>query len=255
MPVKLHDLDARSEALSSTLSRLGPERAAAFQERLDMSWVYHDHALEGVVLSYQELSAGFGKTPVAEASSIPAVNDIQAYKKAIDFIREAAQKKKLSITQDLIKRVYGLVARDENLKNAVYRKDNPLHRLYFHEISPPEKIAYTMRKTLEWLVSEEAKRMHPVKQAATLHFKLIAVYPFQNHSGKVARLMMNLLLLRAGYQPGIIHATERQRYYESLRTPQSGLLELVHESLDNALENADRYFAEESEQSSSRRAS
>ena len=28
---------------------------------------------------------------------------------------------------------------------------------------------------------------------------------------------MNLLLLRSGYPPAIIHSTERQRYYEALK--------------------------------------
>src|SRR5437764_3653000 len=116
-----------------------------------MSWIYHDHALEGVVLSYQELAAGLGKAPVADASSIPVVNEIQAYKRAIDHVRELGPKKKFSLTPDVIKKLYCLVANDESGKTAVYRKDNPLHRLYFHEIAPPEKISYQMRKLVEWL--------------------------------------------------------------------------------------------------------
>jgi hypothetical protein len=229
------------------LARAPSDRSGIFHERLDMSWVYHDHALEGVVLSYQELGAGFGHFPVTDASSVPVVNDIKAYKLGVDFVREAAQKKKFSVTQDVIKRVYCLVAKEENIKNAVYRKDNPLHRLYFHEICPPEKISYQMRKFTEWLVTDEAKRLHPIKLAAAVHLKLIGIYPFQNHSGKVARLVSNLLLLRNGFPPAIIHATERQRYYESLRSPQAGLFELMNESLENSIENAFRFFNGEEE--------
>jgi hypothetical protein len=55
---------------------------------------------------------------------------------------------------------------------------------------------------------------------------------------------MNLVLLRHGYQPAIIHATDRQRYYDSLRNQHSGLTRLICESLLNSVEGGIKYFEE-----------
>ena len=55
---------------------------------------------------------------------------------------------------------------------------------------------------------------------------------------------MNLVLLRGGYPPAIIHSTDRQRYYESLRGPSSLLYALVVDSLENSIESAIKSFAE-----------
>jgi hypothetical protein len=42
----------------------------------------------------------------------------------------------------------------------------------------------------------------------------------------------------------IIHATDRQRYYESLRLPETTLRDLTVEALDNALAQGEKYFRE-----------
>ncbi|HTN53310.1 MAG TPA: cell filamentation protein Fic, partial [Anaeromyxobacter sp.] len=53
------------------------------------------------------------------------------------------------------------------------------------------------------------------------------------------------ILLHAGYRlPVIIHATDRQRYYESLRLPEAILRDLTIEALENALGQAEKFFAE-----------
>jgi Fic family protein len=74
------------------------------------------------------------------------------------------------------------------------------------------------------------------------------VFPYTENSGRVARLLANLILIHAGYRlPVIIHATDRQRYYDSLRLPEATLRDLTIEALDNALEQAEKFFALSSE--------
>ena len=72
----------------------------------------------------------------------------------------------------------------------------------------------------------------------------MAIYPWPKNSGKVARLLMNLMLLRDGFPPVVIHSIERQRYYDVLRTESAGLVPLVLESLENGVETSIRFFAE-----------
>ena len=119
---------------------------------------------------------------------------------------------------------------EEKGKSDGFRKDNPLHRLYFHEIATPDKIQPRLKKLVEWLDEEETQLMHPVDRAARAHFKFMSIYPFAKNSGKVARLLQNLMLLRDGFPPVVIHSIERQRYYDVLRTETAGLVPLVLES-------------------------
>jgi len=240
-------LEERLTLLQELTTRIGEEQLKQFNDRLDITWIYHDTALEGVVYSFDELKAAIDDQVVSDTSLIPVYDEIRQHKAAIDLVREFADKKRLSINLDTIKKIYvTLIPEEGEGKGAPkYRRDMPLHRLYFHEISQPEKISYQMRQLVQWMGAAETKRsMHTVRLAAKAHYKMIHTYPFQKQSGKVARLLMNLILLRQGYPPAIIHATERQRYYDALKTSEDATAKLVTEALGAAVESTIRYFEE-----------
>jgi Fic family protein len=247
------EIDRKMEGLRERFARYDGQ-LAEFSERLDFSWIYHDNALEGVVLSYHELKAAIDKNIISDVTLIPAYLDIKNHKAAIEYVRELVARRRTNYGLELLKKLYTILSAEEDAatngnkstsKNAFqYRKDNPLHRLYFHEIAPPDKISYRVRKLVEWLGSEEARRCHPVKRAAKAHFRLIGIYPWPKHSGKVARLLMNAILVKEGYLPAVIHAIERQRYYEVLRSPHSGLTTLIMESISGTIDAAHRFLDE-----------
>jgi len=123
-----------------------------------------------------------------------------------------------------------------DVKSVKYRKDIPQHRLYFHEYAAPDKIAYRVRQVIDWLNGPEPKKLKsPIRIASRVHYDLVRVFPFPNDSGKVSRLLMNALLMRAGYPPAIIHSTERQRYYEALKGQLPVIVSIVSQSIMNAL--------------------
>src|SRR5579864_5387716 len=62
-----------------------------FQAKLDLSWIYHDHALEGVVLSYSELKAAIDSRIISDVTLIPMYEEIKHYKAAIEWVRELAK--------------------------------------------------------------------------------------------------------------------------------------------------------------------
>jgi Fic family protein len=80
--------------------------------------------------------------------------------------------------------------------------------------------------------------------AARAHYDFLRAYPFATDSGKVARLLMNLLLMRAGYEPSIVHSTERQRYYEALKGSAAVIIHMVQEAQENALASAEKLLDE-----------
>ena len=51
---------------------------------------------------------------------------------------------------------------------------------------------------------------------------------------------MNLLLLRGGYPPAIIHSTERQRYYEALKGSSTTMHAIVQDAVENSLASIEK---------------
>ncbi|MBL8603838.1 MAG: Fic family protein [Myxococcales bacterium] len=241
-------IDSKLKQLTDLLGVQEERVLAEFQERIDMSWIFHDSALEGTVLSYHELKSAIDKDVVSDVSLIPTYDEIRAHKASIDFVREtASNRKKVPITLDLLRQMHTVVSpEDSEPVEGTWRKETPVHRLYFHDISPPDKIAGEMKKLDEWLKDPETKKTNPaLRLASKLHFKIMQIYPYSRHTGKLARLAMNLVLLRSGYPPAIVHSTERQRYYESLKGPSVLLHNLMLDSLENSIDSATKLFSEQ----------
>ncbi len=238
------NIDSQVGQLNELLVEALPEEAEAYRAMMDQALIYHDSALEGTMYTPPELTAALTQGVASDSTLIPAYDEIRQHKSALDFIRDFADKKKGAITIDTIKHMHELLAPDDtDGKTNPYRKDMPLHRLYFHEISTPDKIMQRMRQLADWLNDPETRRgAHPVRIAAKAHFALLQTYPFPKFSGKVARLLMNMLLLRAGYPAAILHYTERQRYYEAMKTGANALSGVINDALTISVESGIRFL-------------
>jgi len=246
-PPKPLTMEERVQKVEERLAKADDEFRARYQENLDMSWIYHDSAIEGVVYTFEELKTASdpAATLSADSSMQPVCEEIRRHREALAYIRDFAEKKRLPITVDLIKKLYLILHPEEgDIKTVRYRKDIPQHRLYFHEYAAPDKITYKVRQVIDWTNDPETRKSrNALRLAARAHYDLLRVFPFTNDSGKVARLFMNLLLLRAGYPPAIVHSTERQRYYEALKGSSSAMTQIVQEAVENNLASVEKLLA------------
>ncbi len=247
-PALVEAIDERYRLINERLAKVDESFRRQYEESFEMSWIHHDSALEGVVYTFQELKTAMDPTVtvVPDSSMQPVCEEIRRHRQAIAYVRELGERKRVPINVDVIKKLYVILHPEEgDVKTVKYRKDIPQHRLYFHEYAPPDKIAYRVRQAIDWLNGPEPKKIkNPIRIAARVHFDLVRTFPFPNDSGKVARLLMNVLLLRAGYPPAIIHSTERQRYYEALKGQLPIIVMLVNESITNALMSIEKLLDE-----------
>jgi Fic family protein len=242
---KVQSVEERTAYLEDRLKSAPPDTQVKYRDDLDMSWIAHDSALEGVVYTIAELRAAIGASDANiafDSSMQPVVEEIRRHREALNFIREYAIRRRQPITVDVVKHIYCVLHPEEgDVKTVKYRKDIPQHRLYFHEYAPPDKIAYKLRQIIDWANDPETRRTRtPVRLAARAHYDLLRVFPFTSDSGKVGRLVMNLLLLRSGYPPAIIHSTERQRYYEALKGSSATMHGIVQDAIENSLTSIEK---------------
>ncbi|WP_245678586.1 Fic family protein [Chondromyces crocatus] len=246
-PQRRASIEERSLVIEKRLAAQTDEFRNRYYESFDMSWIYHDSALEGVVYTYEELTTALrNETPPADSSLQPTYDDIRRHKEAIAYVRDYGAQKRLPITLDCLRKIYLILHPEEgDIKTVKYRKDIPQHRLYFHEYTPPDKIAYKVRQIADWLNDPETRKTrNGIRIAARAHYDLLRVYPFPVDSGKASRLFMNIILLRAGLPPAIIHSTERQRYYEALKGSATTVLQMVQEAVENALASVEKLLDE-----------
>ena len=89
--------------------------------------------------------------------------------------------------------------------------------------------------------TKEFREYHPFRQAAEVHYRLMSIFPFDDETGKVVRLIMNYFIIQAGYFPVIIPDVARQHYYDALRVSSKVLHDLIvqctEQMLDLSLKN------------------
>lgn len=237
------DIDDRKDDLMELLES---DRAGAkvFWEKLDLSWVFHENALEGVVITPEEMHQALKGPPVSEAGKAAFLADIRRQREAIDVAKEEAASPRGKVSLNLVKKLFETLTGGETGRGKMeFRKDMPLHRTYFHDISQPPKIVPELTALVEWGNTAEFHDLHPLQQAATFHHRFMATFPFTDLSGKVGRLLMNITLMRAGYLPAVIHGIDRQRYYESLKQKPGVLQLVVTEAIEHATDHGFKFFA------------
>jgi Fic family protein len=237
------DLDDRTEDVRE-LMRERPRETLDFLEKYELSWVYHECALEGMVLTHAELRQALDPNPgMVDSSMVHAFTEVRNQRNAIEFIKQEAKAKQVRYSLALVKKLYEvLYANLPNRMPVTFRRDMPLHRTYFHDIVQPVQIQPALEQLFDFMSSEEFGKLHPFKQATASHHRFMEIFPFSDNSGKVGRMMMNLILIRAGYMPLVIHSMDRQEYYEALRLNASEFGRQMLQSMNNALDNAYKFF-------------
>ncbi len=91
-------------------------------------------------------------------------------------------------------------------RNRVYIKDA------MHVPPPYEAVSSTMETLFELLQNEE----NGAVRAVLGHYFFVYIHPYMDGNGRLARFMMNLMFVSAGYPWTIIRATERAEYMRSL---------------------------------------
>ena len=64
--------------------------------------------------------------------------------------------------------------------------------------------------------------LHPLVLAATFHYRFVAIHPFDDGNGRMARLLTNLILMQHGFVPVVIPLEARGDYLLALEKADAG---------------------------------
>jgi Fic family protein len=250
---RFFDLEEKTEQLGELMSRMPVDERCDFEEMCTIAYIYHDCALDGVVVTYQELRAVCDRKVASASSLIPLYQEIKNHRDAFQVIWEGADKsgrnkrtKREPITSESVIEMHRLFLRDLARKTpGVLRKDMPLHRTYFHELTEPDEIAERLEGVSAMTADSDFQAQHPINQASLFHHAFMKVFPFTEGSGQVGRLFMNQFLMKGGYKPAVIHGSDRQRYYEALKVGPAALRLLILDSMDAGLDAQHKFLREQ----------
>jgi len=204
-------LDIRAD--SAALKRAKKE--AYFQ------YIYHTVGIEGNTMNLAQTRSILETKLAVAGKSIMEHNEILGMDSALKYINNTLVDKIGDITlQDILEMHRRVIGNVDPVEAGLFRRT----QVYIgNHIPPPPTHVYTMvNKFVDWLNSVPAMSLHPVRLAALAHYKLVHIHPFVDGNGRTSRLLMNLVLMQAGFPPVIIRRADRETYYSHLVTANEG---------------------------------
>ena len=191
-----------------------------------VSLTYSSNALEGNSLTESEtkiiLEEGItiGGKPLKD--HYEAIGHGEAYEKIFSIYKNKI------VTEPIIKELHLLFyGRIEKEHAGVYRDKKVIITGSQYPLPSPDKVPGLM-KSLIRKSSVDRKKIHPVRFAAKFHKDFVFIHPFIDGNGRVARLLMNLILIQEGYLLAIIPPILRPKYIAYLEEAHASDMDFVN---------------------------
>ena len=232
---------------------LSQEVEGRVMQKLRLDWNYNSNAIEGNKLTYGETHTFIMYGLTAKGKPLKDHLDIKGHDEAIKFLSEIIPE-----VDDLrevdIRNLHKMIL-VEPYKSAAQTADGQAvtktirigeykqqsnHVITLtgetHYYATPEEVPILMRELVDWY--NEARKnpnIHPSVLAAFVHHRFVNIHPFDDGNGRLARILMNLILMKNGYPPAIIKLKERTDYYAALnqadKNEYQAITELIAETV------------------------
>lgn len=198
------------------------------QERFEIEMTYNSNAIEGNSLTLKETFLVINEGLTIKGKPLKDHLEAKDHHEALEMVYELINyANKPTLSEQLVRTLHKLVVKktDEEFAGK-YRTSNVYIGGADH--IPPDalQVPADMKRLMPWFAKQQ-KHLHPIELAALLHHKLVYIHPFFDGNGRTARLVMNVILMRAGYPLAVILKNDRQKYYRALQAADQGKLSAI----------------------------
>lgn len=209
----LHKVD-ESQAKINEMRPFDNEMNHQIKEYFRIGLTYSSNALEGNSLTISETKVVIEDGLTIAGKPLRDHYEATGHSDAFDHMYTLATGK--TITEEDIKKLHSLFYHRIKAEEAgVYRKVQTIITGSQYPLPKPDALSGMMRKFIKDLPGLK-KDNHPVVYAAKLHKECVFIHPFADGNGRVARLLMNLALMQAGYIIAIVPLSKRADYVTAL---------------------------------------
>lgn len=215
-------IDAKLKQLQS-LRPLPPQSVAKLREQFALEMTYNSNAIEGNKLTLKETFLVVQEGLTIKGKSLKDHLEAKDHHEALQYLYDSVEHdKRHTLSEVFIRSLHQLVVKETDPAYAGKYRDGNVSITGSDHIPPDvSEVNILMREIIDW-VRKNQRKMHPIELAALLHHKIVFIHPFFDGNGRTARLVMNVLLMQAGYPLVVILKNDRKKYYDALDKADKG---------------------------------
>ncbi len=239
------------------LKPIKPEMENRILQKFRLDWNYNSNAIEGNSLTFGETQAFLMHGITAKGKPFKDYLDIRGHNEAIDFLLDFVHNNE-ELTEAVIRELHKIILVESYEIDALTPENKPTKRTVnigaykkqpnhvrtntgqIHYFATPEETPAKMEELVNWYRdSKDKEELHPLIIASLFHHRITAIHPFDDGNGRMARLLMNLILMQYDYPPVVILQNSKENYYAALSQADSDeylpFVEFVGEYLQHSL--------------------
>lgn len=209
------------------------------QNKIDQKFMlefnYNSNHIEGNTLTYgqTELLLMFGK--VDGDAKMHDLEEMKAHNVGLKMMQEEAQATDRPLTEYFIRELHRTLLREDytvqkelpdgsittyTVHAGQYKtRPNSVKTVTgeIFEYASPEETPALMSDLVGWYNSTvESGELSALELASLFHYRYIRIHPFEDGNGRIARLLVNFILLRASYPMIIVRSDDKDKYLSAL---------------------------------------
>ena len=210
------------------------EDRAQLDQKFSLEFNYNSNHMEGNTLTFNQTKMLLLFDKVIEEANMKDLEEMKAHNVGLKMMQTEATTK-TPLTGTFIRQLHQTISREDY---TVYRQlpDGNTTSYVIHagqyktrpnsvitvtgerfEYASPEETPALMADLIQWYNEEEEKgELSPAELAAIFHYRYIRIHPFEDGNGRIARLLVNFILLRHNYPMIIVQSKFKEVYLSAL---------------------------------------
>jgi Fic family protein len=204
---------------------------------------YHSNSIEGSTLTEGDTAAIlFDNVSLPNRTLIEQV-EAKNHQTALNYLFDYIAKNG-RIDENLILKLHGILMNGIRPDAGAYRN----HAVRILGVNLPTANYMKVPDLMKSVVSDlENKKEDIISISASIHSRFEQIHPFSDGNGRIGRLIMTAMLLKANFAPAIIHQQQKQLYYTYLykaqtKGDQSQLEDFLYDAVMSGFNILERNF-------------
>lgn len=233
----VHDMNRLDGLLEKwySLMPLSADDERRLERKFMLEFNYNSNHIEGNTLTYgqTELLLLFGK--VVNEANMKDLEEMKAHNVCLQMMLTQAHDKESVLSETFIRQLHKVMLREDY---TVHRQlpGGKMTSYVVHagcyktrpnsvvtptgerfDYASPEETPALMYDLVKWYNDEEeAGVLTPIELAALFHYRYIRIHPFEDGNGRIARLLVNYILLRHDYPMVVVRSKLKKDYLAAL---------------------------------------
>ena len=235
------------KAQLDALRPLSDDQEQRIWQKFRFDWNYHSNNIEGNSLTFGETKSLLLHNITAQGKPLKDHIEITGHNEAIDALMDLTRGDS-PLTESFVRQLHALILRERYQVDAITAEGAPTRRWIevgqykagqnhvqtvtgeIFRFAEPMDVPGKMHALLQLINELQAPSIaQVVLMAAKAHYDFVLIHPFDDGNGRMARLLMNLILIKYGFPPAIIKTQDKEKYFSALRQADGGQFEVFAE--------------------------